>query len=106
MCRQGKRWSGYAARSTLKHARERQVRNAAKQSIPRTRAPQRMFARLEKNLSTASKNESRPAKGGTRLIGSEGTPPQRGGGPPHYDAAGAPRTTPSWLRGLAFSSTC
>src|SRR2546421_3474427 len=58
MLRQAKRSVGYAARSTLKHARERSVRKPPKNRQPSSRESQPTSANWPKNSSTESRNDA------------------------------------------------
>src|SRR5213078_196291 len=58
MFRHGKRSVGYAARSTLKHARERSVRKPPKKAQPSSSESQPTSANCPKNSSTELRNEA------------------------------------------------
>src|SRR6476469_8405955 len=58
MLRHGKRSVGYAARSTLKHARERNVRKPPKKAQPRSSESQPTAANCPKNSSTEVRNDA------------------------------------------------
>src|SRR2546421_4298826 len=58
MLRHWKRSVGYAARSTLKHARERSVRKPPKKAQPRSSESQPTAANCPKNSSTEVRNEA------------------------------------------------
>src|SRR3977135_622954 len=58
MLRHGNRSVGYAARSTLKHARERRVRKPPKKAQPRSSESQPTSANCPKNSSTDVRNDA------------------------------------------------
>src|SRR2546423_13953158 len=76
MLRQAKRSVGYAARSTLKQARERSVRKPPKNRQPSSRESQPTSANWPKNSSTESRNDAAyTGGGGPRPTARAGPPP-------------------------------